>query len=46
MSDFWRETPTHMDATHTISKIRGKFQDRILRELDRNFDIPIISLIN
>ena len=27
VSDFWSETPTHIAATRTISKIRGKFQD-------------------
>ena len=43
---FWSETPTHMDATHAISKIHKKFQNRIRRELDQNFDIPRISLIN
>ena len=27
VSDFWSETPTHIAATRTISKIRGRFQD-------------------
>ena len=46
LSDFWSQTPTHMGATHAISKIHRKFQNRILRELDQNCDIPRISLIN
>ena len=39
------ETPTHIAATRTISKILEKFKDWILRELGQNFDIPRISLI-
>ena len=46
MGDFGNETPTHMGTTHAISKIEQKFQNRIPRELDKNFNIPRISLIN
>ena len=34
---------THMGAAHAISKIEQKFQNRIPRELDKNFDSPRIS---
>ena len=43
--DFYKETPTHLGATHTISKIKQKFQNRIFRERDQNFDILGISMI-
>ena len=35
-----------MDETHAISKSEKKFQNRFPRELDQNFDISRISLIN
>ena len=40
LGDFKNETPTHMGATHAISKLKQKFQNRIPRELDQNFYIP------
>ena len=43
--DFENETPTHMSATHAISKIEQKSQNRIPRELDQKFDIPRIVTI-
>ena len=44
--DFENKTPTHMDATHAISKSERNFQNRFPRELDENFDTPRISLMN
>ena len=35
-----------MSATHTFSKIRGKFQNRIPRESDQKFDISRISMFH
>ena len=32
--DFDNETPTHIGATHAISKSKRKFQNRIPRELN------------
>ena len=43
--DFENETPTHMSATHAISKIEQKSQNRIPRELDQKFGIPRIVTI-
>ena len=43
LGDFGNKTPTHMGAAHAISKIEQKFQNRIPRELDKNFDSPRIS---
>ena len=45
MGDFENETPKHMSATHAISKIEQKSQNRIPRELDRKFSIPRIVTI-
>ena len=45
LRDFENETPTHMSATHAISKIEQKSQNRILRELDQKFGIPRIVTI-
>ena len=39
IGDFEDETPTHMSATHAISKIEQKSQNRIPRELDQKFGI-------
>ena len=39
-------TPTHMGATHAISKIEQKSQNRIPRELDQKFGIPRIGTIH
>ena len=39
------ELPTHISATHAVSKIYQKFQNRIPRELDENFDIPRINVV-
>ena len=46
MSDFGNKTPTHMSAAHAISKMELKFQNRVPRELDKNFDIPGIRMIH
>ena len=46
LGDFEIETPTHMSTTHAIKKPEQKFQNRIPRELDQNFDIPGISMIH
>ena len=35
-----------MDATHAISKIEQKSQNRIPRELDQKFGIPRIGTIH
>ena len=43
--DFERETPTHKGGAHAISKFSGNFEIRIPRELDRNIDMPRISMI-
>ena len=43
---FENETPTYISATHAFLKIRGKFENRIPRELNQNFDIPRISMIH
>ena len=45
LRDFENETPTHMSATHAISKIEQKSQNRIPRELDQKFGIPRIVTI-
>ena len=45
LRDFENETPTHMSATHAISKIEPKSQNRIPRELDQKFGIPRIVTI-
>ena len=45
LGDFDNKTPTHMAATHAISKSKRDFQNRIPRELDKNFDITGISVI-
>ena len=46
ISDFETETPTHTSATHTISKIEPKSQNRIPGELNQKFGIPRISILN
>ena len=43
ISDLENETPTHMSATHAISKIEPKSQNRIPRALNQKFGIPRIS---
>ena len=45
LSDFDNITPTHMAATHAISKSKRDFQNQIPRELDKIFDISGISVI-
>ena len=37
------KTPTQISTTHAFSKIRTKIQNRIPRELDKNFDILRIT---
>ena len=37
LGDFENKTPTHMAATYAISKSERSFQNRIPRELDKNF---------
>ena len=44
LGDFDNKTPTHMATTHAISKSKRYFQNRIPRELDKNFYIPRISM--
>ena len=44
--DFENKTPTHMDATHAISKSERDFQNRIPRELDKKFYIPRFVVIH
>ena len=44
--DYKYETLTQMSATHAISKIKPKSQNRIPRELNKKFDIPRISIIH
>ena len=39
-------TPTHMGATHAISKIEKKSQNRIPSELDQKFGINGIGTIH
>ena len=46
IGDFENETPTHMSATHAISKIEQKSQNRTPRELDQKFGIPRIGMIH
>ena len=46
MGDFGFKTPTHRDVTHAISKSERSFQNRIPRELDKNFYILKISMIH
>ena len=36
LGDFDNKTPTHMAATHAISKSQRNFQNRIPRESDKN----------
>jgi len=43
--DFKNKTPTHTVTTHAISKYEQNFQNRIPRELEKNFFIPKISMI-
>ena len=45
MGDFGNKTPTHMGAAHAISQIEQQFQNRVPRELDKNFNIPRIRMI-
>ena len=40
------KTPTHMDATHAISKSERDFQNRIPRELNKKFYIPRFVVIH
>ena len=44
LGDFEKKTPTHMAATHAISKSERNFQNRIPSELDKNFYISRISM--
>ena len=44
LGDFYNTTPTHMAATHAISKSKQHFENRILRELNKNFYVPRISM--
>ena len=44
LGDFENKTPTHMAATHAISKSKRNFQNRIPRELDKNLNIPRIRM--
>ena len=46
LGDFDNTTPTHMDATHAISKSQQTFQNQFPRELDQNFDSYRISMIH
>jgi len=46
LSDFDDQTPTHIDATHAISKSERKFQNRIPKGLDQKFYIAGISMIH
>ena len=46
MGGFENKIPSHMDATHAISKSERKFQNRIPKELDQKFDSAGISLIH
>ena len=39
LGDFDSKTPTHMAATHAISKSKRNFQNRIPRELGKKFNI-------
>ena len=41
-----QKSPTQISATHAISKIGQKFQNRIPRELDQKFGIPRIGTIH
>ena len=45
LRDLENETPTHMSATHAISKIEQKSQNLIPRELGQKFGIPRIVTI-
>ena len=45
LSDFDNKTPTHVTATHAISKSKRNFQNRIPRELNKTIYIPRISMI-
>ena len=45
LRDLENETSTHISATHAISKIEQKSQNRIPRELDQKFGIPRIVTI-
>jgi len=45
LGDFENKTPTHMAATHAISKSERGFQNRIPRKLDKKFYILKISMI-
>ena len=46
IGDFENETPTHMSATHAISKIEQKSQNRTPRELDQKFGILRVGIIH
>ena len=46
LDDFQNKTPTHTAATQAISKSEQNFQNRIPRELDKNFYIPRISIVH
>ena len=41
--DFDGVTPTLIGTAHAFSKIQQNFQNRIPKESNQNFDIPIIS---
>ena len=45
LSDFENLTPTHIGATHAISKSKQKFQIRIPRESDQTSGISGFSVI-
>ena len=46
ISDFGNKTTMHLGAAHAISKIDQKFQNRVSRESDKNFDNPRIRMIH
>ena len=46
LGNFEIEAPTHMSATHAISKPDQKFQNQFPMEFDENFDTPRISKLH
>ena len=46
LGDFENKIPTYMAVTHAISKSEQNFQNRIPRELDKNFYILRFSVIH
>ena len=45
LGDFENQTPTHIDATHAISKILQNFQNRNSQEFNRSLYISRIGII-